>query len=88
MGSGPTLALPLTSGLQDLAEAVTLDPCALPCYHPCPQDSSFAEVMAFLDEAEKYGKEIPTSFADGKGEARTVASESRMLKKMFLKLRD
>lgn len=28
------------------------------------------------------------SFADGKHEARTVASEARTLKRMFLKLRD
>ena len=44
--------------------------------------------QAFLDEAEKYGKDIPTSFADGKREARNVASEARTLKRMFLKLRD
>lgn len=44
--------------------------------------------QAFLDEAEKAGKDIPTSFADGKSEARTVASEARMIKRMFLKLRD
>ncbi len=53
------------------------------------KDSSFTEIMGFLDEAEKYGVQIPTNFADGKGhEARTVASEARGLKKMFLKLRD
>jgi len=41
-----------------------------------------------LDEAEKYGKEISTNFGDSKSEAQTVASEARMLKRMFIKLRD
>ena len=53
------------------------------------KDSSFTEMMAFLDEAEKYGKDIPTNFAsNGKNEARTVAWEARALKRMFLRLRD
>ena len=55
------------------------------------QDSSFTEIMGFLDEAEKHGVHIPTNFATSgqKGhEARTVSSEARALKKMFLKLRD
>ncbi|GAX75265.1 hypothetical protein CEUSTIGMA_g2710.t1 [Chlamydomonas eustigma] len=55
------------------------------------KDSSFTEIMAFLDEAEKHGSHLPASFAASgqKGhEARTVASEARALKKMFLKLRD
>eukprot|EP00798_Chlamydomonas_sp_ICE-L_P001988 gene1988-33409_t len=53
-------------------------------------DSSFTEIVGFLDEAEKHGKDIPTSFADGKGghESRNVAGEARVLKKMFLRLRD
>ncbi|KAG1657935.1 hypothetical protein FOA52_003014 [Chlamydomonas sp. UWO 241] len=52
------------------------------------KDSSYSEIMAFLDEAEKHGTLISTSF-DGKGNGgRTVASEARSLKKMFLKLRD
>lgn len=52
------------------------------------KDSSFSEIMGFLEEAEKYGGTIPTTLgAEGK-EARTVASEARGLKKMFLKLRD
>lgn len=52
------------------------------------KDSAFSEIMGFLDEAEKYGTQIPTTLgADGK-DARTVASEARGLKKMFLKLRD
>lgn len=44
--------------------------------------------QAFLDEADKYGKEISTSFGDAKSDAQTVSSEARMLKRMFLKLRD
>ncbi len=52
------------------------------------KDSSFTEIMAFLHEAEKHGKDIRVSFADGKHQSRTIASEARMLKKMFLKLRD
>ncbi len=54
------------------------------------KDSSFTEIMGFLDEAEKYGVHLPASFAASgqKGhEARTVAGEARALKKMFLKLR-
>lgn len=44
-------------------------------------------MQTFLDEAEKYGKEISTS-VDAKFEAQTVASEARMIKRMFIKLRD
>lgn len=52
------------------------------------KDSSFTEIMGFLDEAENHGTQISTSF-DGKGNGgRTVASEARSLKKMFIKLRD
>mmetsp|Transcript_13033 Transcript_13033/g.35481 ORF Transcript_13033/g.35481 Transcript_13033/m.35481 type:complete len:98 (+) Transcript_13033:1743-2036(+) len=52
------------------------------------KDSSYQEIMTFLDEAEKYGKEVSTSFGDAKSDAQTVASEARMLKRMFIKLRD
>lgn len=55
---------------------------------PTDQHALPCRPQAFLDEAEKHGKDIPTSFADAKQEARTVASEARMLKKMFLKIRD
>eukprot|EP00798_Chlamydomonas_sp_ICE-L_P001989 gene1989-33410_t len=49
-------------------------------------DSSFTEIVGFLDEAETHGKDIPTSFADGKGahESRNVANEARVLKKTDL----
>lgn len=52
------------------------------------KDSSLAEIMTFLGEAEKHGKNIPTSFAGANSEARTIATEARMLKRMFIKLRD
>lgn len=52
------------------------------------KDSSFTEIMAFLNEAEKHGKDIRVVFNEGKHQSRTIASEARMLKKMFLKLRD
>jgi len=59
------------------------------------KDTTFTEIMHFLDEAERHGKTIPTSFNDGTmtngnmiDEDRTVASEARMLKNMFIKLRD
>ncbi|KXZ54715.1 hypothetical protein GPECTOR_4g783 [Gonium pectorale] len=52
------------------------------------KDSSFTEIMAFLNEAEKYGKDIRVVFNEGKHQSRAIASEARMLKKMFLKLRD
>uniref|UniRef100_A0A7S0YW97 Tetratricopeptide repeat protein 30 n=1 Tax=Polytomella parva TaxID=51329 RepID=A0A7S0YW97_9CHLO len=55
------------------------------------KDVSFAEIMGFLTEAEKHGRDIKTNFAqDGRHviSTRTVSSEARVLKKMFLKLRD
>lgn len=51
-------------------------------------DGCFTEIMAFLTEAEKYGKDLKTNFQDAKHATRTVASEARMLKRMFLRLRD
>jgi tetratricopeptide repeat protein 30 len=52
------------------------------------KDSSFEDIMRFLDEAERHGKEIPTTFADGRSEMRTIATEARILKKMFMRLRE
>mmetsp|Transcript_22492 Transcript_22492/g.58656 ORF Transcript_22492/g.58656 Transcript_22492/m.58656 type:complete len:645 (+) Transcript_22492:284-2218(+) len=51
------------------------------------KDASFAEILGFLDEAERHGKAIKTSFADASSEA-TVAGEARLIKQMFLRLRD
>lgn len=52
------------------------------------KDTSLAEIMEFLDQAERYGKDQPACFADAKQDSRTIATEARMLRKMFLKLRD
>merc|ERR1712070_442326 len=54
------------------------------------KDTTFTEIMHFLDEAERHGKKISTTFQnDGRpaAEERTIASEARVLKKMFLRLR-
>jgi hypothetical protein len=51
-------------------------------------------MMAFLDEADRLGKNIPASFLDGVmagsgGLAeQTVASEARTLKRILLQLMD
>ncbi|MEW5303639.1 MAG: hypothetical protein WDW36_006311 [Sanguina aurantia] len=52
------------------------------------KDAAFTEIMGFLDEAERHGRAIRTNFSEHQQQAGTVASEARMLKKMFLKLRD
>lgn len=55
------------------------------------KDTTFTEIMHFLDEAERHGKKISTTFQPDGGapqEERTVSLEARLLKKMFLKLRD
>ncbi|CAD7705097.1 unnamed protein product [Ostreobium quekettii] len=56
------------------------------------KDASFVEIMDFLGEAEKHGRDIATSFSmgggEGVGEGGTVAAEARLLKKTFIKLRD
>jgi hypothetical protein len=52
------------------------------------KDASFDDIMRFLDEAERHGKDTPTAFDDGRSEMRTISVEARILKKMFLRLRD
>ena len=58
------------------------------------KDTTFSEMMAFLDEADRYGKAIPTTFTDGVmagsgGLAeQTVATEARTIKRMLLQLMD
>lgn len=52
------------------------------------KDSSYTEIMGFLTEAEKHGKDLKTNFAEAKHATGTVASEARTLKRMFLRLRD
>jgi len=54
------------------------------------KDQSFNEILNFLDAAEIHGKEIKTKI-DPLGnvdETKNVAYEARILKRMFLKLRD
>mmetsp|Transcript_8897 Transcript_8897/g.15421 ORF Transcript_8897/g.15421 Transcript_8897/m.15421 type:complete len:646 (-) Transcript_8897:521-2458(-) len=52
------------------------------------KDSSFQEMMAFLDEIEKVGKDVLATAGDSKHEARTVSAEARILKRCFLRMRD
>mmetsp|Transcript_23975 Transcript_23975/g.66602 ORF Transcript_23975/g.66602 Transcript_23975/m.66602 type:complete len:651 (-) Transcript_23975:113-2065(-) len=55
------------------------------------KDSSFQEILAFLDEAERHGRTIKTNFEVGPEDAdndSTVSSEARVLKRMFMKLKD
>lgn len=52
------------------------------------KDASFTEIMHFLDEADKHGRDIPTSFGGNAKDTHTIASEARLLKKMIIKLRD
>lgn len=51
-------------------------------------DQTHAEVMAFLDEAEKHGRKIVAAQGGAGGGERTVATEARLLKRFFLKLRE
>lgn len=55
-------------------------------------DKTAVEVVSFLDEAERYGNHVPAgfmqpSFTDSEF-VQTISAEARMLKVMFLKLRD
>lgn len=57
------------------------------------KDTTMTEIMNFLDQAERHGKNILTVFNQsqstlGGDESRTLSTEARMLKKMFMKLRD
>jgi len=59
----------------------------------CIPDKLFIELLNFLDEADKYGKNITTQIVDShtneeNAEKCTVSSEARLLKKMLLKIRD
>jgi len=56
-------------------------------------DKLFLELVNFLDNADKYGKNITTQIIDNTAagenhEKFTVSSEARLLKKMLLKLKD
>eukprot|EP00762_Andalucia_godoyi_P000826 ANDGO_03860.mRNA.1 Tetratricopeptide repeat protein 30 homolog len=58
------------------------------------KDASFTEILGFLDAADKYGKGIKTKIDpladpnDPEMEFHTVSREARLLKKIFLQLRD
>lgn len=53
-------------------------------------DHLYAELIQFLDSADKYGKSITTQITQGDqmNEKCTVSSEARLLKRMFLKIKD
>jgi tetratricopeptide repeat protein 30 len=54
-------------------------------------DTALAEILLFLDAAEVYGKDIATEInplEQQQNQKKTVAYEARVLKRMFLKLRD
>ena len=58
-----------------------------------PQDATFHEILSFLDAIDACGKTIPTKVQDHPDKpvdaARcNVSFEARLLKKMFIKLRD
>ena len=54
------------------------------------KDQSFNEILNFLDHAEIHGKEIKTVLnpLEAENEKKTVAYEARILKRMFLRLRE
>ena len=55
------------------------------------KDSAFQEILAFLDEAERHGRNIKTSFEAGPEDPdndSTVSSEARVIKRMFMKLKE
>ena len=55
-----------------------------------PQDSTLYEILNFFDSADQYGKNIVTVVKPGAGEEekRSVSYEARLLKRMFLLLKD
>ena len=59
----------------------------------CIPDKLYIDMLNFLDEADKYGKNITTQIMDShsneeNAEKCTVSSEARLLKKMLLKIKD
>ena len=59
----------------------------------CVPDKLFIELLSFLDNADKYGKNITTQIVDSHSteentEKCTVSSEARVLKKMLLKIKN
>ena len=57
------------------------------------QDATFHEILSFLDAIDSCGKSIPTKVQDHPDKPVdssrcNVSFEARLLKKMFIKLRD
>lgn len=52
------------------------------------KDAVLADIAGFLDVSEKYGKDLPASFANAKSDGRSIAAEARMLKAMLMKLKE
>ena len=65
------------------------------------KDATFHEILNFFDACDQHGKEITTKLGDGTtqlddpldqdaadGVERTVSWEARLLKKMYIRLRD
>lgn len=59
----------------------------------CIPDKLFLDMLTFLDDADKYGKNITTQIIDSHSneettEKCTVSSEARLLKKLLLKIKN
>jgi len=64
------------------------------------KDATFHEILNFFDACDQHGKEITTKLSNGsemddpldqdaaEGVERTVSWEARLLKQMYIKLRD
>ena len=52
------------------------------------KDAEFNEILAFLDACDYHGKKIKADFDPVNEKVNMVSDESRLLKMMFLKLRD
>jgi len=54
------------------------------------KDQSYNEILNFLDHAEIHGKDIKTVInpLEAANDKKTVSYESRVIKRMFLQIRD
>lgn len=57
------------------------------------KDGTFRDILAFLDAMDSHGKSVPTKIQDHPDKPvdknrHNVSYEARILKKMYLKLRD
>jgi hypothetical protein len=56
------------------------------------KDSTFVEIMTFLDAADAHGKKIPTVIdvagQNTSEDLNTVSAEARLTKELFLQLHD